>query len=119
MFRMVSVIHSGLKGHLISYASPWNASTWKKKEQSFSLVEENIYVHIKHSFIRLLKNNKHLRSDNNVLSSALSTAGAAAKSLQLCPTLCNPIDGSPPGSAVPGILQARTLEWVAISFSNA
>ena len=44
---------------------------------------------------------------------------AAAKSLQSCPTLCNPIDGSPPGSAVPGILQARTLEWVAISFSNA
>ena len=44
---------------------------------------------------------------------------AAAKSLQLCPTLCDPIDGSPPGSAVPGILQARTLEWVAISFSNA
>ena len=44
---------------------------------------------------------------------------AAAKSLQLCPTLCDPKDGSPPGSAVPGILQARTLEWVAISFSNA
>ena len=42
-----------------------------------------------------------------------------AKSLQLCPTLCNPIDGSPSGSSVPGILQARTLEWVAISFSNA
>ena len=46
-------------------------------------------------------------------------AAAAAKSLQSCPTLCNPIDGRPPGSAVPGILQARTLEWVAISFSNA
>ena len=46
------------------------------------------------------------------------TAAAAAKSLQSCPTLCDPIDGSPPGSAVPGILQARTLEWVAISFSN-
>ena len=44
---------------------------------------------------------------------------AAAKLLQLCPTLCDPIDGSPPGSLVPGILQARTLEWVAISFSNA
>ena len=44
---------------------------------------------------------------------------AAAKSLQSCPTLCNPIGGSPPGSTVPGILQARTLEWVAISFSNA
>ena len=46
-------------------------------------------------------------------------AAAAAKSLQLCSTLCNPIDGSPPASPVPGILQARTLEWVAISFSNA
>ena len=46
-------------------------------------------------------------------------AAAAAKSLQLCLTLCDPIDGSPPGSAIPGILQARTLEWVAISFSNA
>ena len=43
----------------------------------------------------------------------------AAKSLQSCPTQCDPIDGSPPGSPVPGILQARTLEWVAISFSNA
>ena len=46
-------------------------------------------------------------------------AAAAAKSLQSCPTLCDPIDGSPPGSPVPGILQARTLEWVVISFSNA
>ena len=46
-------------------------------------------------------------------------AAAAAESLQSCPTLCDPIDSSPPGSAVPGILQARTLEWVAISFSNA
>ena len=47
------------------------------------------------------------------------TAAAAAKLLQSCPTLCDPIDGSPPGSTIPGILQARTLEWVAISFSNA
>ena len=47
------------------------------------------------------------------------SAAAAAKLLQLCLTLCNPIDGSPPGSPVPGILQARTLEWVAITFSNA
>ena len=45
-------------------------------------------------------------------------AAAAAKSLQSCPPLCNPIDGSPPGSSVPGILQARTLDWVAISFSQ-
>ena len=47
-----------------------------------------------------------------------AAAAAAAKSLQLCLTLCDPRDGSPPGSAIPGILQARTLEWVAISFSN-
>ena len=49
----------------------------------------------------------------------ISHAAAAAKSLQSCPTLCDPIDGSPPGSPVPGILQTRTLEWVDISFSNA
>ena len=48
-----------------------------------------------------------------------TAAAAAAKSLQSCPTLCDPIDNSPPGSPFPGILQARTLEWVAISFSNA
>ena len=48
-----------------------------------------------------------------------AAAAAAAKLLQSCPTLCDPIDSSPPGSPVPGILQARTLEWVAISFSNA
>ena len=51
--------------------------------------------------------------------SCIAAAAAAAKSLQLCPTLCDPIDGSPPGSPVPWTLQARTLEWVAISFSNA
>ena len=50
---------------------------------------------------------------------AAAAAAAAARSLQLCPTLCDPRDGSPPGSPIPGILQARTLEWVAISFSNA
>ena len=48
-----------------------------------------------------------------------AAAAATAKSLQSCLTLCDPIDGSPPGSPVPGILQARTLEWVAIAFSNA
>ena len=58
---------------------------------------------------------KHL--DSSPLASFL--AAAAAKSLQSCPTLCYPVDSSPPGSSVPGILQARALEWVAISFSNA
>ena len=53
------------------------------------------------------------------VSSGGSAAATAAKSLQSCPTLCDPIDSSPPGSPIPGILQARTLDWVAISFSNA
>ena len=54
-----------------------------------------------------------------LVARTVRTHTAAAKSLQLCPTLCNPTDDSPPGSPIPGILQARTLEWVAISFSNA
>ena len=57
------------------------------------------------------------RGRRNVIK--LAAAAAAALSLQLCPTLCDPIDSSPPGFPVPGILQATTLEWVAISFSNA
>ena len=70
----------------------------------------------------MLLNNWSLVIFEYLLTYALSLtlpAAAAAKSLQSCPTLCDPIDGSPPGSPVPGILQARTLEWVAISFSNA
>ena len=60
-----------------------------------------------------------LHSSIQVIDIYWEPAAAAAKLLQSCPTLCNPIDGSPPGSPVPGILQARTLEWVAISFSSA
>ena len=56
--------------------------------------------------------------DLAIEKSVCRTAAAVVKMLQLCPTLCNPIDGSPPGSLVPVFLQARTLEWVAISFSN-
>ena len=75
------------------------------------------YHNIVHQFIP--KQNKTFKVEKkNVLHSEWYIA-AAAKSLQSCPTLCNPIGGSPPGSPVPGILQARTLEWVAISFSNA
>ena len=67
------------------------------------------------------KNLKTLLAQRALLCSSKNNAAAAAaaKSLQSCPTLLDPIDGSPPGSPVPGILQARTLEWVAISFSNA
>ena len=62
------------------------------------------------------RNINNLRYEDDT---TLMAAAAAAKSLQSCPTLCDPIDGSPPGSTAPGILQARTLEWVAIAFSNA
>ena len=57
--------------------------------------------------------------DKGQVVTNLNTSLLLLLSLQSCPTLCDPIDGSPPGSPVPGILQARTLEWVAISFSNA
>ena len=57
--------------------------------------------------------------DQNNCASEAFAAAAAAKSLQSCPTLCSPIDSSPPGSSVPGIMEARTLEWLAISFSEA
>ena len=59
------------------------------------------------------------KSKGIILPTEVAAAAAAAKSLQSCPTPCDPIGGSPQGSAIPGILQARTLEWVAISFSNA
>ena len=65
---------------------------------------------------------KHRETRNQIVNVCWireeAAAAAAAKSLQSCPTLCDPMDGSPPGSAVPGILQARILEWVSISFSN-
>ena len=67
----------------------------------------------------LNKLGKKQNAYHHFYSTSAAAAAAAAKSLQSRPTLCDPIDGSPPGSPVPGILQARTLEWVAISFSNA
>ena len=60
-----------------------------------------------------------METKNQVREEVRGDAAAAAKSRQSCPTLCDPIEGSPPGSPVPGILQATTLEWIAISFSNA
>ena len=70
------------------------------------------------AYLRKLGGSEYERLAEECLASE-GAAAAAAKSLQSCPTLCDPIDGSPPGSPVPGILWARTLEWVAISFSNA
>ena len=61
----------------------------------------------------------HLRPVTMAISRNSAATAAAAKLLQLCPTLCDPVDGSPPVSSIPGILQARMLEWVAISLANA
>ena len=75
---------------------------------------------LNHNFMWPISSFKSSKAPMNPLNySGSLAAAAAAKSLQSCPTLCNPIDGSPPGSSVHGILQARTLEWVAISSSNA
>ena len=68
--------------------------------------------------IKVLVNKLNLTMVISMTWLIAAAAAAAAKSLQSCPTLCDPIDVTPPGSPVPGILQARTLEWVAISFSN-
>ena len=75
------------------------------------LLSENWFVTVKKAY--------SLKYFKYMIYFPTAAAAAAAKSLQSCLTLCDPIDGSPPGSTVPGILQARTLEWVAISFSNA
>ena len=69
-------------------------------------------------FIHLSKSPEHLQCHrHSARYAAVAAAAAAPKSHQSCPTLCDPIDGSPTGSSVPGILQARVLEWVAIAFS--
>ena len=75
-----------------------------------------VLISLFYSYIPLNQNSSPVNIQH---ISFILAAAAAATSLQLCPTLCDPIDSSPPGSPVPGILQARTLEWVAISFSNA
>ena len=73
-------------------------------------------TNVKNSHLESRKNGQQFPSHSTGVD--IYAAAAAAKSLQLCPTPCDPIDGSPPGSPVPGML-TRTLEWVAISFSNA
>ena len=80
----------------------------------WSIVGSGFQFFSNEGFKAIIKMHKELRKTSYVF-----TPAAAAKSLQSCPTLCDPIDGSPIGSSIPGILQARILEWVAISFSNA
>ena len=102
------------------------ASDLGQKGHSWYFFRSRIVISLEEIWISWLVTKAHqlhrLLSEGVVddsVSSHFSWIAAAAKSLQSCPTLCDPIDGSPPGSPVPGILQARTLEWVAISFSNA
>ena len=83
-----------------------------RKELKLSLFADDMILHIENP-------KGTIRKLLELISEFSNVAAAAAKSLQSCPTLSDPIDGSPPGSPIPGILQARTLEWVAISFSNA
>ena len=92
-----------------------------KTQRKCLLILASIFCLCEVFYIRLWANNCLKSLEPASLSPLIhrAAAAAAAKSLQSCPTLCDPIDGSPPGSAVPGILQAKTLEWVAISFSNA
>ena len=105
----------------------WSKDQWCEKDQ---IINEESSHHIQSLDFVLITRRKHC----NILRQAkmafavficflkfwqLPGAWVYAKSLQSCPTLCDPIDGSPPGSPVPGILQTRTLEWVAISFSDA
>ena len=95
--------------------SPWVAKSWTWL--SPPTIEHREF----YSVLCGNQNGKEIQKGGYMYTNAdsLCYTAAAAKSLQSCPSLCDPIDGSPPGSPVPGILQARTLEWIAISFSNA
>ena len=107
-------IHSSIDGHLDCFHS---LTLEKIKCKTFTTNLNPVYSLI--LSITWKKQHHCLHSIISFFFLDYISAAAAAKLLQLCPTLCDPIDGSPPGSLVPGILQARTLEWVAISFSSA
>ena len=104
-----------------------NIFSWKyfiglKYQKLFTISlfwETNCFQLRKYFLTKVLMNETSILEECGLFTRDIQAAAAAAKSLQSCPTLCDPIGSSPPGSPVPGILQARTLEWVAISFSNA
>ena len=96
----------------------WHGGSWKGEMDIAikDILKEEISLG---NHLKIRHGRKGNLTDNSKILEWETWGSAAAKSLQSCPTLCNPTDGSPPGSPVPGILQARTLGWVAISFSNA
>ena len=91
----------------------------KVREMKESALENRVSFKIKDMKLVEMCSMCHLTDICELPTMLMPSSAAAAKSLQSCPTLCDPRDGSPPGSPVPGILQARSLDWVAISFSNA
>ena len=93
--------------------------SWIHPKQIIKLFIIHLFISIKQQYSRASRTLRVVYFFNRRKDHLFFPAAAAAKSLQSCPTLCDPVDGSPSGSPVPGILQARTLEWVAISFSNA
>ena len=116
-----------LLSHIQIFATPWTAACWA----SLSITNSQSLLRLM-SITLVMPSNHSLPSEPEgkpsltlgiskvpVGLNIIYELASAAKLLQSCPTLCNPIDGSPPGSPIPGILQAKTLEWVAIAFSNA
>ena len=98
----------------------WENMIWKLSFFFCIFCFLNLGLHLfLQKVISKIQKHRNKNTETSLYSRPLVYAAAAAKLLQSCPTLCDPIDGSPPGSPAPGILQARTLEWVAISFSNA
>ena len=94
----------------------WTEKKRKRKHKVCPFFSKSLYIFYKYLRGRNLEESR--TKCQQFTTPGIRLAGAAAKSLQSCLTLCDPIDGSPPGSSVPGILQARTLEWAAISFSR-
>ena len=95
----------------------WNSFIWSSKLAKAKTAAEKVKLKLKSE--ESIVSNQEKGRGRSTLGIAAAAAAAAAKSLHSCPTLCDPIDSSPPGSPIPDILQARTLKWVAISFSNA